>query len=93
MRYLAVAYDFHTMRERWEGLETRTQAAISFPFFLVFLFLMNLGPFAQPLVRSIVYGIIEGAAFTGLLLVATATERSRRENRDADITRPENGDR
>ena len=70
------------MRERWEGLETWKQAAISFPFFLVFLFLMNLGPFAQPLARSIVYGIIEGGVFTGLLLVATATERSRRQNGD-----------
>jgi hypothetical protein len=70
------------MRERWEGLKTWQQAVISFPFFLVFLFLMNLGPFAQPLARSIVYGIIEGAVFTGLLLVATQTERSRRENGD-----------
>jgi len=70
------------MRERWEGLKTWKQAAISFPFFLVFLFLMNLGPFAQPLARSIVYGIFEGAVFTGLLLVATASERSRRENGD-----------
>jgi hypothetical protein len=67
------------MRERWESLETWKQAAIGFPFFAVFLFLMNLGPFAQPLARSIVYGIIEGAVLTGLLLVATQNERSRRQ--------------
>ena len=71
------------MRERWEGLATWKQAAIGFVFFAIFLFLLNLGPFAQPLARSIVYGIIEGAVFTGLLLVATQNERSRREGGDS----------
>jgi hypothetical protein len=67
------------MRERWERLETWQQAAIAFPLLLVFTFLLNLGPFNQPLGSSIIYGFIEGGLFTGLLLVATRNERARRD--------------
>ena len=70
------------MRDWWEGLEQWKQAAIGFPLFGIFLFLMNYGPFAQPLGSSIIYGIIEGGLFTGFMLVATAAEKSRREERD-----------
>ncbi len=70
------------MRQRWESLEQWKQAAIGFPVLGVFLFLMNYGPFAQPLGSSIIYGIIEGGLFTGFLLVATAAEKSRREDRE-----------
>ena len=67
------------MRRRWEGLQTWQQIAVGFPLMFVFTFLLNLGPFAQPLVRSILYGIFEGGLLTGLLLAATAAERSRRD--------------
>ena len=67
------------MRQRWEGLQTWQQVAISFPLLWTFTFLLNLGPFAQPLVRSILYGIFEGGLLTALLLFATANERSRRD--------------
>jgi hypothetical protein len=70
------------MRERWESLEGWQQAAISFPLLFTFLFLLNYGPFAQPLGSSIIYGIIEGGLFTVFLLLATAAEKSRREGGD-----------
>jgi hypothetical protein len=63
---------------RWESLGTGLQAAIAGPVLVVLMFLLNLGVFAQPLWRSVLYGLIEGGFFTGLLLVATANERSRR---------------
>jgi len=62
----------------WEGIETWKQLALSFPVFAVLLFLINLGPFNQPLLRSIFYGLFEGGVFSGLMAVATATERGRR---------------
>jgi hypothetical protein len=62
----------------WEGLETWRQLAISFPVLAVLMLLINIGPFSQPLLRSIFYGLFEGAVLSGLLAVATATERGRR---------------
>ena len=62
----------------WEAQETWKQLAVSFPVFAVLMLLINIGPFNQPLLRSIFYGLFEGAVFSGLLAVATATERGRR---------------
>jgi hypothetical protein len=62
----------------WEQLDTWVQLTISFPIFGVITFLINLGPFNQPLGRSILYGVFEGAVLSGLLAVATRTERGRR---------------
>jgi hypothetical protein len=62
----------------WEGLETWLQIAISFPIFAAVTFVMNIGPFSQPVPRSILYGLFEGAVLSGLLAVATRTERNRR---------------
>ncbi len=62
----------------WEALETWRQLAISFPIFAALMLLINIGPFSQPLLRSIFYGLFEGALLSGLLAVATATERGRR---------------
>lgn len=62
----------------WEALDTWKQLAISFPIFAILMFLINIGPFSQPLGRSIFYGLFEGAVLGGLLAVATATERGRR---------------
>ncbi len=62
----------------WEALETWKQLAISFPIFAVLMLLINIGPFSQPLGRSIFYGLFEGAVLSGGLAVATATERGRR---------------
>jgi hypothetical protein len=62
----------------WESLEVWRQLAISFPAFAVLTFLLNIGPFYQPLGRSIFYGFFEGGVLAGLLAVATRTERERR---------------
>jgi len=62
----------------WEGIETWKQLAFSFPVLAVLMLLINIGPFNQPLLRSIFYGIFEGGVLSGLLAVATATERGRR---------------
>jgi hypothetical protein len=62
----------------WEALETWQQLAISYPVFAVLTFLLNIGPFSQPLLRSVFYGLFEGAVLSGLLAVATRTERDKR---------------
>ena len=63
---------------RWEALSVPVQAAIVFPPLAVLLFLINLGGFNQPLFRSILYGLIEAAPLTALILIATTNERDRR---------------
>lgn len=62
----------------WEALETWKQLAISFPVFAILTFLLNIGPFYQPIPRSVFYGLFEGGVLAGLLAVATRTERERR---------------
>lgn len=62
----------------WETLETWRQLAISFPLFAVLTFLLNIGPFGQPIVRSVLYGLFEGGVLAGLMAIATRTERDRR---------------
>jgi hypothetical protein len=62
----------------WEGLETWKQLAISFPIFAVLTFLINVGFFNQPTLRSVLYGLFEGAVLSGLMAVATRSERGRR---------------
>ena len=66
------------MLQRWEALRPAVQAAIVFPPLAVVLFLLNLGGFNQPWLRSIFYGLIEAAPVTALILVATANERRKR---------------
>jgi hypothetical protein len=62
----------------WEALETWVQLVVSFPIFAVLTFLMNIGLFNQPFFRAVLYGLFEGAVLSGLMAVATATERGRR---------------
>ena len=62
----------------WEALETWKQLALAFPVFAVLTFLLNVGPFNQPILRSVFYGLFEGGVLAGLLAVATRTERGRR---------------
>ena len=66
------------MLQRWEALSPAIQAAIVFPPLAVVLFLLNLTGFDQPLWRSILYGLIEAAPLTALVLIATANERCKR---------------
>jgi len=62
----------------WERLEVWQQLAISFPVFAVLTFLLNIGPFEQPILRSVFYGLFEGGILAGLLAIATRTERDKR---------------
>ena len=62
----------------WESLETWVQLAVSFPIFAVLTFLMNIGSFSQPIPRSIFYGVFEGGVLSGLMALATRSERGRR---------------
>ncbi|HLZ94467.1 MAG TPA: hypothetical protein VKT20_03950 [Candidatus Dormibacteraeota bacterium] len=62
----------------WEALEVWKQIAISFPVFAVLTFLINIGPFSQPILRSVFYGLFEGGVLAGLMAVATRTERDKR---------------
>lgn len=62
----------------WESLQTWHQLLISFPILSVLMLVINIGPFSQPLLRSIFYGFFEGGVLSGLLAVATATERGKR---------------
>jgi len=62
----------------WEGLDTWKQLAASFPVFAVLTFLINIGPFSQPIPRSILYGLFEGGVLSALLAIATRTERAKR---------------
>ena len=62
----------------WEGLDTWKQLAISFPVLAILTFLINIGPFFQPVPRSILYGLFEGAVLSGLLAVVTRNERAKR---------------
>ena len=70
------------MLQRWESLKPGIQAAIVFPPLAVMLFLLNLSGFNQPLLRSILYGLIEAAPVTALILIATANERRKRSGGD-----------
>jgi hypothetical protein len=63
----------------WESLDTWRQLVLSFPVLALATFAINIGPFYQPLGRSIFYGLFEGGVLTGLLAVATRTERDRRK--------------
>ena len=63
---------------QWEALDTWKHLAISFPVFAIVTFLINIGPFYQPVPRSILYGLFEGAVLSGLLAVVTRSERAKR---------------
>ena len=63
----------------WESRSVGVQIAICFPPFAVMLFVVNAAALNQPVLRSAFYGLFEGALLTGLMLVATAGERSRRQ--------------
>lgn len=67
-----------TLLRRWESLRPPVQGAITYPPFAAVLFVLNLGLFNQPLVRSVLYGLIEALPLTAFLLIATANERRKR---------------
>ena len=62
----------------WESLETWQQLAISVPVLSVLFFVLNVGAFNQPFLRSVFYGIFEGGVFAGVFAAVTRGERNRR---------------
>src|SRR5437867_12907431 len=64
----------------WERLEVWQQLAISFPVFAVRTFLLNIGRFAQPILRSALYGALDGGVLSGLPAAAWRTARDRRRS-------------
>lgn len=62
----------------WEALPAWRQGTIALPALALLTFVLNVGPFNQPLARSVLYGALEGGVLTALLLVATAGEKSKR---------------
>jgi hypothetical protein len=72
------AGDSPALLRRWESLPTAVQSGGSFLVFALLLLFINLAVFNQPVWRSVLYGVIEGAPLTALLLVATANERRKR---------------
>ena len=65
---------------RWESLPTAVQGGAAFLVFALLLLFVNLAVFNQPLWRSILYGVIESAPLTALMLVATSNERRKRRS-------------
>jgi hypothetical protein len=78
------AGDSPDLVRRWESLPTGVQGGVSFVVFAALLLFVNIAVFNQPLWRAILYGVIEGATLAGLLLVATANERRKRQAGDPD---------
>ena len=73
-------YEFATLAAIIIFLATGLKLRLVFLPLLVLLFLVNVGPFNQPLGRAIFYGVFEGGVVTALLLVATANEKSKRRS-------------
>ena len=69
---------------RWESLATGIQGGVSFVVFALLLLFINFAVFNQPLWRAILYGVIEGAPLTAILLAATANERRKRQSGGSD---------
>jgi hypothetical protein len=62
----------------WEAQPVWKQLAISVPPLSVLFFVLNIGAFGQPLLRSVFYGLFEGGVFAGLFAAVTAGEKGKR---------------
>ena len=71
---------------RWENLPIGVQVLIAVPTGLVFMFLLHLGPFKQPVGRAISYAFFWGLLLGGGIIIATRAERARRRDREKDDT-------
>lgn len=64
---------------RWEDLPTRAQLAIVLPVAIVVLFAIHITLLNQPLWRGLGYGVFWGVLVAAAILVATQTEKAKRE--------------
>ncbi|MFZ0214520.1 MAG: hypothetical protein WAM30_01110, partial [Candidatus Dormiibacterota bacterium] len=68
----------------WEEQPTPTQVVVSSIVFGLVFFFLNYVPFAQPLVRSLGYAVIEGGLFVAIAVWATHAEHASRLRRAAE---------
>jgi hypothetical protein len=71
------------MMRPWERLPVPAQVAIAFPVLAVVMFLFNLGPFHQPPIRAVFYGVFWSVLFTPVVVVATQNELRKRRDRES----------
>lgn len=67
---------------RWEGLSTPVQVVAAFVASVIFMFLLHIGPFRQPLGRAIGYAVFWGVLMAGGIMVATRAEQAKRRAAD-----------
>lgn len=73
---------------RWEDLPSRTQLAIVLPSAIVALFVIHITLLNQPLWRGLGYGVFWGVLVAAAILVATQTEKAKRERSAKPPRRP-----
>ena len=71
-----------SLLRRWENLEFGVQLVIAYPVMVVVVSLLHLTALAQPLWRSIVYGLFWALPATFLVAVASQNERRKRRERE-----------
>ncbi len=64
--------------QRWEALSSPVQLVTALIVGFVFMFLIHIGPFRQPLGRALGYGVFWGVLMGGGIVVATRTEQAKR---------------
>ncbi len=64
---------------RWEDLPSRAQLAIALPVAIIVLFVIHVTLLNQPLWRGFGYGVFWGVLAAAVILVATRTEKAKRD--------------
>lgn len=71
-----------SLLRRWEGLEFGVQLVIAYPVLVVVVSFLHLTALAQPVWRSLVYGLFWALPATFLVAVASQNERRKRRERE-----------
>jgi hypothetical protein len=71
-----------SLLRRWEELEFGVQLVIAYPVLIVVIAFLHLTALAQPLWRSLVYGLFWALPATFLVAVASQNERRKRRERE-----------
>jgi hypothetical protein len=72
---------------RWEALSVGAQVAIVLPIAIGLLWLVHVALLDQPLLRGFGYGVFWGVLATAAIVVASRSERARRERERASPPR------
>lgn len=65
---------------RWESMPARVQVVLALVVSFVFMLLLHLGPFNQPLGRALGYAAFWGVLMAAGIVVATRGEQARRRD-------------